>query len=64
MWDATDAGIRLATRRYAYDHRDGQAVRVLNHLHDKPLEVNMTHTLSERMNIALQKAEERVRSRK
>ena len=46
-----------------YDKRDGKAVHTVNHLHDKPLEMTVMHTISERMKLALEKAEARVRSR-
>jgi hypothetical protein len=35
----------------------------VNHLHDKPIEHTVTHTLSERFRIALEKAEKRASSR-
>jgi hypothetical protein len=41
------------------DRRDGLPVRTVNHLHDKPVEHLVTHTISERMRIALEKAEKR-----
>jgi hypothetical protein len=47
------------------DNRDlGNTTDNVNHMHDKPLEVNATLTLGEGMRLAMQKAEERVRSRK
>jgi hypothetical protein len=46
------------------DDRDlGRPLDTVNHLHDKPLEVNATLTLGEGMRIAMEKAEQRVRSR-
>lgn len=55
LWDSLNAGIRLDTRKYLYDKRDGKAVHTVNHLHDKPIEMNVTVTLSE----AIQKARKR-----
>lgn len=47
------------------DNRDlGNTTDNVNHMHDRPLEVNATLTLGEGMKLAMQKAEERVRSRK
>ena|ERR1035438_2860717 len=47
------------------DNRDlGNTVDTVNHLHDKPLEVNATLTLGEGMRLAMEKAEQRVRARK
>ncbi len=47
------------------DNRDlGNTVDNVNHMHDKPLEVNATLTLGEGMRLAMEKAEQRVRSRK
>jgi hypothetical protein len=43
------------------DNRDlGNTTDNVNHMHDKPLEVNMNHTISERFRIAMEKAEKRV----
>lgn len=63
LWDATNASIRLDTRRYLYDQRDGKARNTVNHLHDKPIDVNVNMTLSERFRLAMEKAEKRVASR-
>ena len=47
------------------DNRDlGNTVDNVNHMHDKPLEVNATLTLGEGMRLAMEKAEQRVRERK
>jgi hypothetical protein len=61
--DNAGCGYSLDLRKYLYDKRDGKAVHTINHLHDKPLEMNVTHTLSERMRIAMEKAEKRVSGR-
>jgi len=45
---------------YLEDRAFGRAVQTVNHLHDKPLEVNHTLTLGEGMRLAMQKAEERI----
>jgi endonuclease IV len=46
------------------DDRDmGRCVDTVNHLHDKPLDVNMTLSLGEGMRIAMEKADQRVRNR-
>jgi hypothetical protein len=50
--------------RYQDDRDLGRPMDTVNHLHDKPLEVNATLTLGEGMRIAMEKAEQRVRSRK
>lgn len=44
------------------DNRDlGTCVDTVNHLHDKPLEMNVSLTLGEGMRLAMQKADERLR---
>lgn len=58
--DSAGARESLDLRKYLYDKRDGKAVHTVNHLHDKPLEMNINHTISERMRMALEKAEKRV----
>lgn len=60
LWWSLNPGIRLDTRKYLYDKRDGKAVHTVNHMHDKPMEHLVTHTISERMKLALEKAEKRV----
>ena len=44
-------------------HAYGNPRDTVNHLHDKPIEHHVTHTLSERFRIALEKAEKRVSGR-
>ena len=44
------------------DNRDlGNTVDTVNHLHDKPLDVNMTLSLGEGMRLAMEKAEARIK---
>lgn len=62
LWDSLDKRIALECRRYLYDRAKGKATITVNHLHDKPQELNVNLQLSERFRIAMQKAEERVRS--
>ncbi len=62
LWDSLDKRIALETRRYLYDKAKGKAVITVNHLHDKPIEHNVNVSLSERFRLAMQKAEDRVRS--
>jgi hypothetical protein len=50
--------------RYLEDRAYGRPVDTVNHLHDKPLEVNATLSLGEGMRIAMEKAEQRVRSKR
>lgn len=50
----------LDTRRYLYDKAKGKAVVTVNHVHDKPIEVNHTFSISER----IKRARERVANSK
>lgn len=50
-------------RRYLTDKRDGKAVHHVNHMHDKPLELNVMHSISEKLRQAMEKAEKRVNQR-
>jgi hypothetical protein len=50
----------LETRKYLYDRAKGKAVITVNHVHDKPMEYNVTLNLSERFRIAMEKAQKRV----
>lgn len=47
--------------KYLEDRHFGRPVDTVNHMHDKPLEVNATLSLGEGMKLAMQKAEERLR---
>lgn len=50
-------------RKYLWDRRDGKPVSTVNHVHDKPLQLDVTHTVSQRYLAALERAEKRVRDR-
>jgi hypothetical protein len=56
LWNHSDPRIRLDSRKYLYDKRDGKPVQTVNHLHDKPIE--HTHVVSIRGTLekALQRA--------
>ena len=49
--------------KYLEDRHHGRPVDTVNHLHDKPLEINARLTLGEGMKVAMQKAEERIRGK-
>ena len=63
FWDSMNQAVALEVRKWLYDKADGKAVQTVNHVHDKPLEHNVNHTISDRFRIAMQKAEDRVRNR-
>lgn len=46
--------------RYLEDRAHGRPMDTVNHLHNKPQELTVTHTLSERFKIAMEKAERRL----
>lgn len=54
------AGVResLELRKWLYDKADGKAIQTVNHVHDKPIEMNVTVSLAE----AIQKARKRVQA--
>jgi hypothetical protein len=58
-----DSKTKLDARKYLHDKAGHQAVRVINHVHDKPIEMNVNVTLRERFKLALEKAEQRVSQR-
>lgn len=49
--------------RYLEDRAHGKTVDNVNHIHNKPVELNVTHSLSDRMRIAISKAEQRIANR-
>lgn len=54
----------LETHKYLYDRAKGKAVITVNHVHDKPMEHNVTLSLGEGMRIAMERADERLRNHK
>lgn len=58
---APDTRLRFDVRKYLTDKRDGKAVQTINHLHDKPIEMNVNLSLGERMKSAMEKAEQRLK---
>jgi hypothetical protein len=52
------------TRRYLWDRRDGHAVRNINHIHDKPLDLNVTVSMAEIVREVRQRKQNYERSRK
>lgn len=63
FWDSLNQGVALDVRRWLYDKADGKAVQTINHVHNKPLEMNVNLSLSDRFRIAMEKAEQRVSGR-
>ena len=59
LWFA--ASTALDTRRYLYDKAGHQAVKIINHVHDKPIEHNVTLSLGEGMRLAMQEADQRLK---
>jgi hypothetical protein len=53
---APDARLRFDALKYLTDRRDGKAVQTVNHLHDKPIEMNVNFSLA----AEIQKARQRV----
>lgn len=53
---AADARLRFDALKYLTDRRDGKAVQTVNHLHDKPIEMNVTISRSEEIRKARQRA--------
>lgn len=56
---AQDLRIRLDALRYLTDRRDGRAVQTVNHLHDKPIEHNITFSIAEKLREARERATKR-----
>jgi hypothetical protein len=51
-------------RRYLWDRRDGHAVRNINHIHDKPLDLNVSLSMAEIVREVRHRKQEYERSRK
>lgn len=59
-----DKRLRFDVLKYLKDRAEGKAVQTVNHIHDKPIEHNVTMSLGEGMRLAMEKADKRVRDRK
>ena len=55
-----DARLRFDVLKYLTDKRDGKAVQTINHLHDKPIEVNHTFSIAEELRLARERAGRRL----
>lgn len=55
-----DLGLEHRTWWGLTEKRDGKAQHTVNHLHDKPLEHNITLNLGERMKLAMERADARL----
>lgn len=58
MLTCNEIRIRLDSLKYLTDKRDGKSVITVNHLHDKPIEMNLTVSLSETIQKARKRATE------
>lgn len=47
LWDSMDKRIALECRRYLYDKAKGKATITVNHLHDKPIEMNVNLSMAQ-----------------
>lgn len=52
------------TRRYLWDRRDGHSVRNINHIHDKPIDLNVNISMAEVIRGIRTRKQEYERSRK
>jgi len=63
LWDSLDKRIALECRRYLYDRAKGKATITVNHLHDKPIEMNVNVSMAEIVREVRQRKLEYERSR-
>jgi len=54
-----DLRVRMDALKYLTDRRDGKAVQNINHLHDKPIEVNHTFSIADKLREARERATKR-----
>jgi hypothetical protein len=55
-WDSGNPSIALNTRKFLYMMRDGNPRHTVNHLHDKPIEVNHTFSIAAELREARERA--------
>ena len=51
-----DQRLRFDVRKYLTDRRDGKPVQTVNHIHDKPIDLNVNVSLAEVIQRARQRA--------
>lgn len=54
--DLSGADASLNLRKWLYDQGHGQSIRTVNHLHDKPIEMNVNLNLGQRLAAARKRA--------
>ena len=63
LWWSAEQRVKLDTRKYWYDKRDGKAIHTVNHLHDKPIDVNVNVSIAEIVRKVRERKEQYERSR-
>lgn len=64
LWESKNEPIKLRTRIYLYDQAKGRAVDTVNHVHDKPIDLNVNLSMAEVIREVRQRKLEYERSRK
>jgi hypothetical protein len=64
LWEAQDLRIRLDTRKFLYEQLHGKARHTVNHLHDKPIDLNVNLSMAEIVREVRHRKEQYERSRK
>lgn len=62
-WFSDDEMISHNTQKYWFDKRDGKPVQTVNHLHDKPIEMTVSVSVSEVVRKVRERREQYERSR-
>lgn len=60
----TDSRLRFDVMKYLTDKRDGKPVQTVNHVHDKPIEMNVNISMAELIRDIRQRKQDYERSRK
>jgi hypothetical protein len=56
LWESADQVVRLNTTKFLHTMRDGNPRHTVNHLHDKPIEHNVTFSISAELREARERA--------
>ena len=62
--ESKDGRLEFDVLKYLTDRRDGKAVQTVNHLHDKPIEMNVNVSMSELVRGVRKRKEEYERNRR
>jgi hypothetical protein len=63
FWDSLDQRIALDTRKYLHNQHEGEPVKTINHVHDKPIDLNVNVSMADVVRQVRERKQQYERSR-